>query len=299
MEKPNVFSCEIDEDEQEKQQLPCPPSKFRSPTGECNNIIHRNWASRGDVFLRLLPPNYGDGISKPRTSIGSHALPEPDTIVRTLQSTINSQLPHPHITAMLPAWGQLLSYDLIQITSPFSKIQCCKNSTDDSVTTSPEEIDQCFVRMGDQCKEYKRSVPSHEFGNCNFTYRNQMNVASGFIDGSGLYGSTEKDFQAIRTYRGGKVDIKACPRCNEIGSIGALHTILLKEHNRIADVLSKQNPSLSDATLFLESRRAVTAQIQHITYNEFLPIILGQQIANKDSLRLIFLFLYKSILKQF
>lgn len=39
----------------------CPPSKFRSATGECNNILHRSWGSRGDVFLRLLEANYANG----------------------------------------------------------------------------------------------------------------------------------------------------------------------------------------------------------------------------------------------
>lgn len=39
-----------------------------------------------------------------------------------------------------------------------------------------------------------------------------MNVASGYIDGSGLYGTTEKDFQSIRTYIDGQVDLKACQR---------------------------------------------------------------------------------------
>lgn len=114
-----------------------------------------------------------------------------------------------------------------------------------------------------------------------------MNAASGFIDGSGLYGATEKEFQSVRTFTGGRVDIKACPRCNEPGAIGALHTTLLKEHNRVADEISKLNPIWSDATLFLEARRAITAQIQHITYNEFLPIVLGQQIVTKDELRFV------------
>lgn len=277
LERPNSFPCKP------LEQSACPPSKFRAPTAECNNIINRYWGARGDTFLRLLPSNYADKHSQPRSSVGSHALPEPDTIVDALQKSVNSKLPHPHITAMLPAWGQLLSYDLVQITSSFSKIKCCKNDT--SAVTSTEEIDQCYVRAAPYCKEYKRSAPSHEIGSCEFKERNQMNAASGFIDGSGLYGTTEKDFQAIRTYRYGKVELKACPRCNEKGAVGALHTVLMKEHNRIADTLAKLNPTWSDGTLFLETRRAVTAQIQHITYNEFLPIILGQQITNKESLR--------------
>lgn len=40
--------------------IPCPPSKYRNPTGECNNVRHPKWGSRGAPFLRLLPPQYAD-----------------------------------------------------------------------------------------------------------------------------------------------------------------------------------------------------------------------------------------------
>lgn len=280
LERPNSVPCQTP-----AKASPCPPSKFRAPTGECNNVINRSWAARGDIFLRLLQSNYADGRSQPRSSVGSHALPAPDTVVQTLQSGINARTSHPHITAMLPSWGQLLSYDLVQITAPPTHGQKCCQRAAAANAASTDKVDQCFVRAGEECKEYRRSVPSHEAGTCEFSERNQMNAASGFIDGSGLYGSTEREFQALRTYQAGRVDLKACPRCNEHGSVGALHTLLLNEHNRIADALAKLNPTWSDTTLFLEARRAVTAQIQHITYNEFLPIILGQQISSKDSLK--------------
>ncbi|XP_062547595.1 uncharacterized protein LOC134213069 [Armigeres subalbatus] len=262
---------------------PCPPSKFRSASGECNNFNHRYWGARGDPFLRLLEPDYADDRTKPRTSAGSHALPTPDSIIGQLQKSIPFGAVHPHVTAMLPAWGQLLSYDLVQILSPHSSFRCCRN---DSTTAATDEIIQCYVRTGEGCKEYKRSIPSTDAGTCKFQYRDQMNAASGFLDGSGLYGTTEKEILALRTYANGKVDIKACLRCNEPGAIGALHTILLKEHNRIADELSKLQKEWSDTTLFYETRRAVIAQIQHITYNEFLPIVLGSQVANSPDLRI-------------
>lgn len=258
----------------------CPPSKFRSPTGECNNFNHRQWGARGDIFMRMLTPDYADQKTTPRTSVGSHALPSPDHIIQTLQKSIKKEAQHAHITAMLPAWGQLLAYDLFQVISPQTQYKCCDNKS-----RASDDLAQCYVRTGDDCKEYMRSIPSREFQNCKFEYREQMNAASGFIDGSGLYGATEKEFQALRLFNGGKVDIKACARCNEAGAIGALHVILLKEHNRIADELIKLNNDWSDATLFLEARRAVTAEIQHITFNEFLPIVLGQQVVTKDELR--------------
>lgn len=239
--------------------------------------------------MRMLAPDYADDKSTPRTSIGSHALPSPDHIVQELQKSITKDAQHPHITAMLPAWGQLLAYDLFQVVSPqSSKTKCCDDEK--SNNNQNEDLAQCYVRTGDDCKEYMRSIPSHDFqSGCRFDYREQMNAASGFIDGSGLYGATEKEFQALRTFTGGKVDIKACARCGEAGAIGALHIILLKEHNRIADELAKFNDEWSDATLFLEARRALTAEIQHITYNEFLPIVLGQQTVTKDELRYVYL----------
>lgn len=261
----------------------CPPSKFRAPTGECNNINHRHWGSRGDVFLRIGDPQYSDAISQPRLSVGSHSLPTGDEVVHALQRITNAKLSHPHITAMLPAWGQLLAYDLIQVTTPKTNIKCC----DDETVTTSEDLVQCYVKLGDKCKEYKRSVPSQDLDSCEFKQREQMNSASGFIDGSGLYGATESEFTTLRSYINGKVVLKACARCHEPGAVGALHTLLIKEHNRVADVLFKLNPSWTDTTLFLEARRAVTAQIQHITYNEFLPVILGQPIVNKDELRLV------------
>lgn len=264
----------------EANTTPCPPSKFRSPTGECNNFNHREWGARGDIFMRMLTPNYADGKSAPRTSVGSHALPSPDYVIQQLQKSITKDVQHPHITAMLPAWGQLLAFDLFQVVSPQTQYKCCDNKS-----RSTEDFVQCYVRSGEDCKEYTRSIPSREFQNCKFEYREQMNAASGFIDGSGLYGATEKEFQALRTFTGGKVDIKACARCNEAGAIGALHIILLKEHNRIAEELAKLNGDWSDATTFLESRRVVTAEIQHITFKEFLPIVLGQQVVTKEELR--------------
>ena len=49
--------------------------------------------------------------------------------------------------------------------------------------------------------------------------------------------------------------------------------------------LKSINPQWNDEKLFQESKRIVNAQWQHIVYNEWLPIILGDQYMNSFGLR--------------
>jgi len=67
-------------------------------------------------------------------------------------------------------------------------------------------------------------------------------------------------------------------RVNEQLSLTVMHTIWVREHNRIATRLSELNPSWNEEVLFLTARQIVGAMIQKITYKEFLPLILGDQI---------------------
>lgn len=52
--------------------------------------------------------------------------------------------------------------------------------------------------------------------------------------------------------------------------------LLIHEHNRVADKLRKMNPHWDGQTVFEESRRVIIAEIQHITYTQYLPLLLGE-----------------------
>ena len=64
---------------------------------------------------------------------------------------------------------------------------------------------------------------------------------------------------------------------NEQIGLTALHTVWMREHNRIANTLAELNKHWDDTRIYEETRRIVIAQVQHITYNEFVPLLLGKR----------------------
>lgn len=73
-------------------------------------------------------------------------------------------------------------------------------------------------------------------------------------------------------------------RVNEQLVLTCMHTMLARNHNHLARQLGHINPHWDDETLFQEARRINIAIIQHITYNEFLPILLGKEVMEKFGL---------------
>lgn len=62
-------------------------------------------------------------------------------------------------------------------------------------------------------------------------------------------------------------------RVNEQAALTAMHTIWLREHNRIASYISDKG--YPPGQVFDMTRKIVAAEIQKITYKDFLPILLG------------------------
>jgi peroxidase len=64
-------------------------------------------------------------------------------------------------------------------------------------------------------------------------------------------------------------------RANENSLLTSLHTVFTREHNRLVDIIAAQQPILSAEQQYQLARKLVGAEMQIITYNEFLPALLG------------------------
>ncbi len=65
-------------------------------------------------------------------------------------------------------------------------------------------------------------------------------------------------------------------RVREQPLLTIMHTIWVREHNRVANELFNIfGTGKTDEFYYQEARRIVIAEFQHINYNEYLPTLLG------------------------
>ncbi|XP_057631506.1 lactoperoxidase isoform X1 [Chionomys nivalis] len=67
-------------------------------------------------------------------------------------------------------------------------------------------------------------------------------------------------------------------RASEQILLATSHTLLLREHNRLARELSRLNPEWDGEKLYQEARKIMGAFIQIITFRDYLPILLGDEM---------------------
>merc|ERR1712232_817221 len=65
-------------------------------------------------------------------------------------------------------------------------------------------------------------------------------------------------------------------RANENPALFTLHTLFLREHNRIARSMS--NSGKTDEEIFQTARKMIRAFIQRITFEQYIPSIIGKKL---------------------
>mmetsp|Transcript_15148 Transcript_15148/g.36122 ORF Transcript_15148/g.36122 Transcript_15148/m.36122 type:complete len:426 (-) Transcript_15148:120-1397(-) len=186
---------------------------------------------------------------------------------------------------MVWAWGQFLDHDI--------SITHATEEQEDIVTDDPS--------MG--TIPFSRSDYDHSTGTSSANPREQINDITAFIDASNVYGSSAAEVTNLRSFRDGMLrsntndrDHELLPfhedlemgvagfeagdvRANEHIGLTSMHTLFVREHNRLARRIKDKFCEATDERIFQLARKIVGAEMQIITYKEFLPAILGSQHA--------------------
>ena len=230
-------------------------STYRSYDGSGNNIANANWGAVGTEFT-----SQAQSDSMTRTDG-----PDARTVSTSMGGGSTDAPTSAHgLSSMFWAWGQFLDHD---------------------ITLTPESHDAGELVLGGDLSSVARSEQNAS--------GKQFNNATAYIDASMVYGTSEAQATDLRTNDGsGRLyldengylptdengQFKAGdPRVGEQQQLTSMHTIFAREHNRIADTLSDANPEWSGEQVYQESRALVGAQIQAVTYNDWLPKLLGEE----------------------
>ena len=65
-------------------------------------------------------------------------------------------------------------------------------------------------------------------------------------------------------------------RARDMPGLAAMHTIWLREHNRIAYLLQRDHGMTDDEDIYQLARKIVGAEMQNVVYGQWLPVVLGQ-----------------------
>lgn len=269
-----------------------PHTEYRSFDGTGNNPDDFEMGSSDEPLKRLTSAQYSDGMSAPTGT----DRPDARTVSNVMASQTTTETNSRGLTDMVWLWGQFIDHD-ISLTEP----------------ADPEESMNIEVPIGDIFfdptasgtveMKFDRSVYDTQSGDSYDNPRQQVNQITAYIDGGMVYGSDDIRAAELRLFEGGLLRIgddnllimndadlanasngpdpnlflAGDVRANENAALASMHTLWVREHNRIAAELATESPQLSDEELFQRSRAIVVAHIQAITYNEFLPSIIGEQ----------------------
>lgn len=296
-------------------------SKYREPDGICNNrLFPFEYGVAYTPFRRALNPDYSDGILAPRESQTENKLPSARNVSLSVHRPSYSI--DPDFTVMVAVFGQFLDHDITATALSQGQdnepIDCCAENGEPHPECFPVVLgpgDPNYDLYNITCMNFIRSAPAPTD---RFGPRQQLNQASAYIDGSVVYGYNAEKVESLRSHVGGLLRMyvtsdnrtllpvstdpndgcndveenakgRYCfesgdTRANENLHLTSMHLIWARHHNYIASELERINPHWNDERLFQEAKRIVAAQLQHITYNEFLPVVLGETYSDRIGL---------------
>ncbi|MFQ5574969.1 MAG: peroxidase family protein [Terriglobia bacterium] len=267
-----------------------PSTENRTIDGVGNNLDNPDYGSAGIQLLRMGHANYPDGM----TPITDPDLASARAISNAVAAQEGSVVNPVGASDFIWQWGQFLDHDIDLTTEalPAEPLPI-------PVPAGDPFFDPAFT--GTAVIGFSRSIYNLDTGTKKNNPRQQLNLITSFIDASNVYGSDGARASFLRTNDGtGKLKstngeylpfntagfpnaggpdpdlfLAGDVRANEQIYLTAMHTLFMREHNRLCDEIAANDPGLSGEEIYQRARRIVGAQMQVISYNEFLPVLLG------------------------
>ena len=261
------------------------------PSGESSATAAASNGEAGSRLLRIARADYEDSMGKPA---GANR-PSAREISNRVSYQGRQRLSRNRASDMMWLWGQFVDHDI-------------------DLTIADEPLDAFDIKVpkgdrffdpdgtGKQVIQLYRSAYDHGSGHSPNDPRAQINSITAFLDASNVYGSDPDREKALRERDGSgelltsqgnllpfnergldnaggpssKLYVAGDIRANENVALTSMHTLWMREHNRLARQIHGASPKLSDDQVFARARGFVVGMMQAITYNEFLPRLLGK-----------------------
>ncbi len=284
--------------------------EYRTFDGSQNNLTHTAYGQAGQPLRRMAPANYADGAGmvdatrvNPRR-ISNRLFDQPDSQpdprglsdwVWVWGQFIDHDMDHTltdgqaggleiEVPTDDPVFGDLRPTNYIQVTRSAFAAGTGNGSPRQQVNNISSWIDGSNV-YGGRASDGPAGMDRPSWLRAT-DGTGQLKVSNGgpygdllpkYVDGlSPVMDNTHRPNMTGET-PGDKAYVAGDFRANEHPALLMTHTLFVREHNRLTDILASTQPQLSSDEIYQRARKIVGTQIQAITYNEFLPA-LGVQL---------------------
>jgi len=277
-------------------------NEYRTFSGYGNNLNHPEWGQADTPLQRLAPNAYENGINE-LAKRGKHN-PNPRAISNAIFKQTSPMHNSNGLSDFVWAWGQFIDHELDLTNSNKDEEANIPVPCDDPI------IDNSPLKGTEFIIPFSRSLTAPGTGTSKDNPRQQPNASSSYIDASMIYGSNKERADALRTFDGtGRLKTSTSDvgellpynvnaldnednenparqrfflagdkRANEHAVLTSLHTLFVREHNRFCLDRVTCEPGLAgaDERIYQQARKYLGGIIQSITFNDFLPALLGK-----------------------
>lgn len=184
--------------------------------------------------------------------------------------------PSEHFTDLFTYFAQFVDHDLVRFAKPGSTAQ----SLPIEVPNNDDDFTRSHLPFRRLATVETPDGPSPK------------NLLSSFLDASAVYGTSESRLEDLRNnsdscclrtgpdnflpQRVSGVFLAGDTRVNENTILAAMHTLWMREHNSLCGELAAAFPRWDGKERFNMARKILGALLQAVTYNEWLPPMIGE-----------------------